>query len=228
MADAEDDAEGAADAGTNPYLRDPPTDFAPVEDLSREAAKRQAARLREAIREHDYRYYVEADPLIADRTYDALFARLEDLEAAFDLETTDSPTRRVGGEPLDELETVDHVAPLLSIDQGDAADLRAFDERVRRELDAETVRYVCEPKFDGLSVEVVYEDGVYRRATTRGDGERGDDVTEQVRTIGAVPARLRGDPPAFLAVRGEIHMPLDAFREHNRERVERGDDPFAN
>ncbi|MFB6301350.1 MAG: NAD-dependent DNA ligase LigA [Haloferacaceae archaeon] len=219
-----------ADGDANPYLRDPPTDFAPVAELDRETAADQAALLREAIREHDYRYYVEADPLIADRTYDALFERLRELETEFDLATAESPTRRVGGEPLDELETVEHVAPMLSIDQGDERDdLREFDERVRRELDVDgDVRYVCEPKFDGLSVEVVYEDGVYERATTRGDGERGDDVTEQVRTIGAVPARLRNDPPDFLAVRGEVHMPRDAFQEHNRERVERGEDPFAN
>jgi DNA ligase (NAD+) len=224
------DVTDPAGADDNPYLREPPTDFTPVADLDREAAAAQAARLREAIREHDYRYYVEADPLIADRTYDTLFARLRDLEEAFDLATPDSPTQRVGGEPLDELDTVEHVAPMLSIDQGAAADdLREFDERVRRELGSEgSVRYVCEPKFDGLSIEVIYEDGVYERAATRGDGERGDDVTAQVRTIGAVPARLRNDPPDFLAVRGEVYIPRDAFRAHNRERVERGEEPFAN
>ena len=227
-AGADEDEDGAGGEG-NPYLRDPPTAFEPVDSLDRERATAQAAALREAIREHDYRYHVEADPLIADRTYDALFARLRELEAAFDLATADSPTRRVGGEPVDELETVEHVVPMLSIEQGDDADdVREFDARVRRELDAEEVAYVCEPKFDGLSVEVVYVDGVYERAATRGDGARGDDVTAQVRTVGAVPARLRGDPPAFLAVRGEVYVPRDAFRAHNRERVERGAEPFAN
>ena len=211
----------------NPYLRDPSTDFEPVETLSREAAERQAELLREAIREHDYRYYVEADPLIADRTYDALFSRLEALEEAFDLDTAGSPTQRVGGQPLDELDTVDHVAPMLSIDQsGDADDVRDFDARVRRAVG--DVEYVCEPKFDGLSVEVVYEDGEYARAATRGDGRTGDDVTEQVRTIRSVPLRLRGDHPDFLAVRGEVYMPKDAFQRFNRERVESGEDPFAN
>jgi DNA ligase (NAD+) len=106
--------------------------------------------------------------------------------------------------------------------------VRAFDERVRRELGADSIRYMCEPKFDGLSIEVVYEDGVYQRAATRGDGERGDDVTEQVRTIPSVPHRLRGDSPDFLAVRGEVYMPRDAFQAYNRERVEAGEDPFAN
>jgi DNA ligase (NAD+) len=221
---------GDADDAGNPYRRDPPTEFAPVDELDRETAERQASQLREAIREHDYRYYVEADPVIADRTYDRLFERLQDLEDAFDLQTPDSPTRRVGGEPLDELEAVEHVAPMLSIGQSvDEADVRAFDDRVRRELGSGAeVTYVAEPKFDGLSVEIVYEDGRYERAATRGDGREGDDVTEQVRTIRSVPLRLRGDPPGFLAVRGEVYMPREAFREYNRERVERGDDPFAN
>ena len=219
---------GAESETENPYLRDPPTEFDPVEALDREAATERVGALREAIREHDYRYYVESDPLIADRTYDALFARLEALEAAFDLEDPDSPTRRVGGEPLDELETVEHVAPMLSIDQsGDADEVCAFDERVRDEL-GRGVDYVCEPKFDGLSVEVVYEEGRYARAATRGDGREGDDVTEQVRTIPSVPARLRGGYPDFLAVRGEVYMPRDAFQAHNRERVEAGEEPFAN
>jgi DNA ligase (NAD+) len=211
----------------NPYVEDPPTAFESVEALDEETAREQAEMLREAIRYHDYRYYVESDPLVGDRTYDALFARLDTLEDAFGFDRGDSPTQRVGGDPVDELETVDHVAPMLSIDQsGDAADVRAFDERVRDEVGE--VRYVCEPKFDGLSVEVVYEDGIYQRAATRGDGQQGDDVTEQVRTIPSVPHRLRGDYPDVLAVRGEVYMPRDAFTEFNHERVERGEDPFAN
>jgi DNA ligase (NAD+) len=225
--DADSDGEAEAE---NPYLREPPTEFDPVEELSREAAERRAEQLREAIHEHDRRYYVENDPVIADRTYDALFARLEALEDAFDLDAADSPTRRVGGEPLDGLETAEHVAPMLSIDQsGDAEEVRAFDERVRREVgDDHPIDYVCEPKFDGLSVEVIYENGRYVRAATRGDGREGDDVTEQVRTIGSIPGGLRGDYPGFLAVRGEVFIPRDAFRDLNRERVERGDEPFAN
>jgi len=222
-----------AEPPDNPYVEDPPTDFEPVEDLDPERAREQAEQLREAIRYHDYRYYAANDPVVGDRTYDALFARLHDLEDAFDLDREDSPTQRVGGEPLDELATVEHVAPMRSIEQsGDAEDVRAFDERVRRELvDAGydgSVEYHCEPKFDGLSIEVVYEDGIYQRAATRGDGEEGDDVTENVRTIGAVPERLRGGYPDYLAVRGEVYMPRAAFNEYNRERVERGDEPFAN
>ena len=249
-------APDATDAPTdNPYTADPDPEFAPVEKLSEEDARDQAEQLRAALRYHDHRYYVANDPAIDDRTYDALFARLEALEDAFDLPTENSPTRRVGGEPLDELRTVEHVAPMLSIDSsGDPDEVREFDERVRRELarngggqrsladfdgeddesDGEsdpadvTVEYVCEPKFDGLSIEVVYENGVYERAATRGDGVEGDDVTANVRTIGSVPQRLQGEYPDYLAVRGEIYMPREAFTAHNRERVERGDDPFAN
>jgi len=224
-----EDLEGADDLDPeNPYIRDPKTEFADVEDLSESEANAQVAFLREAVRFHDYRYYVLNDPVISDRAYDALFERLRELEDAFDLQTEDSPTRRVGGEPLDELETVEHVAPMLSIDSsGDESDVREFDERVRRELDAD-VEYVCEPKFDGLSIEIIYEDGRYVRAATRGDGESGEDVTENVRTIESVPSRLRGDHPDFLAVRGEVYMPREAFQKHNRDRVEQGEEPFAN
>lgn len=236
------------ESGENPYVSDPETEFAPLEEVDEEQARDQVTQLREAIRYHDHRYYVESDPAISDRTYDALFSRLADLEAAFDLQEPDSPTQRVGGEPLDELSTVEHVAPMLSIDSsGDPEEVREFDERVRRELaggagqqsltdfedtkrDPEEidVEYVCEPKFDGLSIEVIYEDGRYERAATRGDGYEGDDVTANVRTINSIPQRLRGEHPEFLAVRGEVYMPREAFQAHNRERVERGDDPFAN
>ncbi|SMO56904.1 NAD-dependent DNA ligase LigA [Halorubrum cibi] len=223
-----------ADPEENPYVEEPPTDFDPIAELSPEAAERQVSLLRSAIREHDHRYYVEADPLIEDEAYDRLFERLRDLEEAFDLDVEGSPTRRVGGEPVDELATVEHVEPMRSIDNAKAAEaVREFDERVRSGLreggfDPADLRYVCEPKFDGLSVEVVYEDGEYVRAATRGDGREGDDVTEQVRTIRSVPSRLRGEPPARLAVRGEVYMPRDAFETHNRKRRERGEEPFAN
>ena len=217
----------------NPYVENPPTEFEPVEELSEQEAREQVDLLREAVSYHDHRYYVEADPAIADRTYDELFARLETLEKAFDVHSPESPTQRVGGEPVDELPTVAHAAPMLSLDaSGAPEDVRDFDDRIRRELDREgydgDVSYVCEPKYDGLSIELVYEDGVLERAATRGDGREGDDVTENVRTIRSIPLRLAGDSPEFLAVRGEIYIPLDAFREFNRERVERGEEPFAN
>jgi DNA ligase (NAD+) len=217
----------------NPYVEEPDTEFAPVAEVSADEAERQVAQLREAVRYHDYRYYVAADPVIADRTYDALFDRLETLEDSFGLATPDSPTRRVGGPPVDELETVEHVAEMLSIDSsGEAVEIREFDDRVRGELaDAGwqgEVEYFCEPKFDGLSIEVIYEEGRFERAATRGDGEAGDDVTAQVETIPSVPLRLRGDHPEFLALRGEVYMPREAFQTYNRERLEAGEEPFAN
>ncbi|GAB7019218.1 NAD-dependent DNA ligase LigA [Halostagnicola bangensis] len=217
----------------NPYLRDPPTEFVPLEELSAEEAEHQVEQLRAAIREHDRRYYVENDPTIADRAYDALFARLQELEDAFSLSHPDSPTRSVGGEPIDAFETAEHVAPMLSIDQsGEAEDVREFDRRVRNEVGkgegVEDISYVCEPKFDGVSMEFVYEEGSLVRAVTRGDGHEGDDVTRNARTIGSVPQKLHGDPPDFLAVRGEVYMPKDEFQAHNRDRIERGEEPFAN
>ena len=227
------DATEDQQPGDNPYIITPETDFDPIDELTEDAARKQAALLREAVRYHDYCYYVRADPVIGDRTYDALFARLEQLESAFDLDDETSPTQRIGGQPVSELETVEHVVPMLSLDHsGEAEEVRAFDERVRADLTEAapdtTVEYLCEPKFDGLSLEVVYEDGTYQRATTRGDGFEGDDVTEQVRTIPTVPQQLRGDYPEFLAVRGEVYMPRDGFQAYNRERIERGDEPFAN
>jgi DNA ligase (NAD+) len=224
----------ADDPEDNPYVRDPDTEFTPVEDLDRSAATEEAATLRDAIRHHDRRYYVEDDPAVADSVYDALFSRLLELEAAFDLDRADSPTRRVGGEPRDELGEAEHVVSMLSIDSGrEPADVRAFDERVRRALggawdDGEAIEYVCEPKFDGLSIEVVYEEGRLERAATRGDGAVGEEVTANARTIGAIPERLDGSAPDFLAVRGEVYIPRDAFQELNRERIAADEEPFAN
>ncbi|MFW6447973.1 MAG: NAD-dependent DNA ligase LigA [Halobacteriota archaeon] len=211
----------------NPYVREPPTSFEPVDELDETAAREEIERLREAIRYHDYRYYVANDPVIADRTYDRLFERLEALEEAFDLAEPDSPTRRVAPGPLDAFDQVEHVRPMLSLDaSADADDLREFDRRVRDEVGE--VAYVCEPKFDGVAIELVYEAGALDRAVTRGDGRVGDDVTENVRTIASVPARLFGEPPANLAVRGEIYMPRDGFQSYNEHRIQEGLEPFAN
>jgi DNA ligase (NAD+) len=210
----------------NPYVAEPEPSFAPIEELDADAAREQVELLREAIEYHDYRYYVANDPAIADRTYDALFERLQRLEDAFDCHDENSPTRRVGGAPLDELETVDHVAPMLSLQSAGTADeVREFDRRIRDAVD--DVSYSAEPKFDGFSIEVVYDDGAFERAVTRGDGRAGEDVSANVRTIGSVPLHLPG-APATLAVRGEVYMPRSGFQELNERRIERGDDPFAN
>jgi DNA ligase (NAD+) len=225
----------------SPYLTVTDPSFDAVDTLDDAAAREQAATLRAAIRHHDEQYYVHADPDIPDRTYDVLFSRLEALETAFDLDTTASPTQRVGGEPLDEFDTVEHVAPMRSVaSSGAAEEVRAFDERVRTRLGlgdgqttltgeaSATVQYFCQPKFDGVAVELVYEDGVLTRATTRGDGDYGDDITANIRTVRSVPLDLVGDAPEFLAVRGEVFMPRDAFQQYNHERVENGEEPFAN
>jgi DNA ligase (NAD+) len=210
----------------NPYIHDPDLDFVAPDELTPEAAEREVELLRTALSYHDHRYYVANDPVASDRTYDRLFDRLETLESAFDLSDPTSPTQRVGGEPLDELETVAHVAPLRSLDSSEeAADVRAFDRRVRAAVG--DVRYSVEPKFDGFSIELVYEDGRFERAVTRGNGREGEDVTANVRTIRSVPLRLQ-DAPERLAVRGEIYMPRSGFQDLNERRIERGDDPFDN
>jgi len=210
----------------NPYLREPPTDFAPVEDLSEVEAERQVELLREAIREHDRRYYVESEPLIADRTYDALFSRLRDLEEEFDLSHPDSPTRSVGGEPMEAFETVEHVAPMLSIDQsGEVEDVREFADRVQREVG--DVEYVCEPKFDGVSMEFVYEDGSLERAVTRGDGREGDDVTRNARTIGSVPSSSMATTPTSSRSGARSTCPRTPFRRTTAS-ASSAARPFAN
>jgi len=210
----------------NPYVTDPDLDFDPVEEIDESRAREQAATLREAVRYHDHRYYVENDPVISDSAYDALFARLRELEDAFDLRTENSPTRRVGGEPLEELPTREHVAAMRSLDSSvEAEDVRSFGERVGDAVG--DVTYSLEPKFDGFSIELVYEDGELDRAVTRGDGEEGEEVTENVRTIRSLPLVL-ADAPERLAVRGEVYMPRSAFTDLNEERIQEGKDPFAN
>ncbi len=195
-------------------------------------AEKRIRELRTEIRHHDYLYYVQDAPEISDEAYDALFRELEQLEDRFpDLLTPDSPTQRVGAVPLDKFPTVEHTAPMLSLDSGgEESAVRRFDERVRKGFEAE-VRYVVEPKLDGASVELVYEDGALVNASTRGDGWSGEGITENVRTIRSVPIRLRdGDwaMPSFLAVRGEVIMRIGSFKELNERLLEDGKEPFAN
>lgn len=216
-----------AEPTDNPFVRDPPASFESIDSIDRSAAEREVARLREAIRYHDYRYYVRNDPIIADERYDALFDRLESLERAFDLVDPSSPTQRVAPRPVDGFSTVEHVRPMLSLDASvEASDVRAFDKRVRDEVG--DVTYVIEPKFDGVAIELVYTDGHLERAVTRGDGYEGDDVTVNVKTIQTIPTHLFGEPPEFLALRGEIFMPKVEFQAYNERRIQDGKDPFAN
>jgi DNA ligase (NAD+) len=189
--------------------------------------------LREQIRRHDHNYYVLDQPEISDEGYDALFAELRALEEAHpELVTADSPTQRVAGAPLDTFPTIVHTAPMLSLEsEKDEGALRRFDARLRKAAGETVVRYVVEPKLDGLSLEVVYENGVLARAATRGDGIRGEGVTANVRTIQAVPLRLdeRERPaPALLALRAEVILKIADFEAVNERLLAEDKQPFAN
>ena len=196
-----------------------------------------AAELRRQLHHHAHRYYVLDAPEVPDAEYDRLFQQLQAIEAAHpDLRTADSPTQRVLGQVLDGFAAVRHAVPMLSIrteTDTEATGASTFDARVRRELalgeDAPALRYACELKFDGLAINLRYVDGVLVQAATRGDGESGEDVTQNIRTIGQIPLRLRDGPgglPAVLEVRGEVYMRRDDFdrlNERQRERIARGD-----
>jgi len=197
-----------------------------------EDVKKQIVRLRSEIRKHDYLYYVLNEPKISDRQYDKLFAELKELEQANpQFITPDSPTQRVSERPLEGFTTVRHSVPMLSMDNTyNAEELRAFDERVRKQLGSEDYDYVVELKIDGLAISLRYERGELVTAATRGDGEVGDDVTANVRTIKAIPLVLLDDGkvPDVLEVRGEVYMPTTSFIELNRLRAEAGEPVFAN
>jgi len=196
--------------------------------MDRFTAEQRIHALREQIEKHNRLYYIEDRPEITDQEYDHLMRELQDLENLFpDLVTPDSPTQRVGGEPLPYFEKVEHKTPMLSL--GNAfgeADLRDFDRRVRQTVGNQQVRYVCELKIDGLAVSLHYENGVFVRGATRGDGQVGEDITQNLKTIRSIPLRL--NRPLTLEVRGEAYMPKRAFEKLNREREERGEALFAN
>ena len=189
--------------------------------------KTQAEQLREALNEHNYHYYVLDAPTISDFEYDKMLRELEDLEAAHpELVTPDSPTQRVGGKALDSFRQVTHRVPLQSLQDVFSPDeLLDFDRRVRESADSP--EYLLEPKVDGLSVALEYADGVFVRGATRGDGQVGEDVTENLRTIRSIPMRLE-QAPASLIVRGEVYMPRKTFEKLNGERELRGEALFAN
>ena len=189
--------------------------------------KTQAEQLREALNEHNYHYYVLDAPTISDFEYDKMLRELEDLEAAHpELVTPDSPTQRVGGKALDSFQQVTHRVPLQSLQDVFSPDeLLDFDRRVRE--GADSPEYLLEPKVDGLSVALEYADGGFVRGATRGDGQVGEDVTENLRTIRSIPMRLE-DAPASLIVRGEVYMPRKTFEKLNGERELRGEALFAN
>jgi len=189
--------------------------------------------LRAEIRRHDYLYHVLDRPEITDAEYDRMFRELVDLEARYpELVTPDSPTQRAGAPPAAEFRPVPHALPMLSLQNCFRdEELAEWHDRVRRLLGEERVEYVCEPKLDGLSVELVYEDGVFVVGSTRGDGRVGEDVTANLRTIRQLPLRLfpvNGSVPRLLEVRGEVYMEKAAFLRLNEERARRGEPEFAN
>ena len=193
----------------------------------------EMAAVRERLHRYNHEYYVMDAPSVSDAEYDRLLRRLQALEAERpELVTPDSPTQRVGGQPLAGFDKVTHAAPLLSLGNAfSAAELRAFDSRVRANVDANGLEYVVELKIDGLAVNLIYENGRLSRAATRGDGLVGEDVTANVKTIRSIPLVLQPDAeeiPVYFEVRGEVYMPRPAFDRLNRERIASGEPPFAN
>jgi len=200
------------------------------------AAAKRAAELRRELEHHGYRYYVLDDPEIADDQYDVLLDELRGLEAQYpELATSDSPTQRVGGEPVSDLLKVSHPEPMLSLANARSGEeLRAWIQRMRNHLGREGIadppfQYIAEPKIDGLAISLLYRDGVFARGATRGNGEVGEDVTHNLRTIGSLPLRLgMSDPPALLEVRGEVYMSLPDFAALNERRAQAGLSTFMN
>lgn len=198
---------------------------------SKSSVAKEIEELREAIHHHDRKYYVEAAPEISDLEYDRLLSKLKELEAAHpDLVTPDSPTKRVGDQPVEGLTQVEHRVPMLSIDNTyNLPEVREFAARAAKKLPGETIEWVVELKVDGVAVALVYEDGLLARGVTRGNGRVGDDVTHNIRTIGDVPLRLAGrEPPPLLEVRGEVYMTNSDLVKLNQEQAKRDEPPFAN
>ena len=193
-------------------------------------AKRRIEELRSVIAEHDRRYHLEAAPTISDQDYDALYRELRDLEEEFPgLATPDSPTRRVGGAPLEGFRQVAHRSPMLSLDNTYSEDEVAdFFRRLQRLIPGEAINAVIEPKVDGVALSLYYRRGLLEYAATRGNGVVGDDVTQNIRTIRAVPLRLHGSAPEEVEVRGEVFLPKKVFAALNAEREESGEPLFAN
>ena len=199
--------------------------------MRRADAEGRIAELRSQIAHNDYRYYVLDDPDVSDAEYDRLMIELRALEAQYpDLITPDSPTQRVSGEPVATFGVVTHKVPMLSLDNAFTdEDVQAFDRRIHERLGVEgELEYVAEPKLDGLAVTVIYRDGRFSTAATRGDGVKGEDVTANVRTILTVPKTLGGKPPPVLEARGEVFMPVAGFERMNRLARERGEKVYVN
>jgi DNA ligase (NAD+) len=192
-------------------------------------AKKKIENLVKELNEHNYRYYVLSKPLISDYEFDMMLKELEALEKKYpDLILPDSPSKRVGGAVTKNFKTIKHHYPMLSLSNTySIAEIQDFHNRVIKMV-PEEIEYVCELKYDGVSISITYRNGVFERALTRGDGVQGDDVSENVKTIRSIPLRLRGDYPEYFEIRGEILIPKPLFIDLNEDRVEAGYEPFAN
>ena len=197
--------------------------------MTKEEARQRIAALSEALEQHNYNYYILAKPTISDYEFDMMLEELARLEHEFpEYLSPSSPTQRVGGGITKEFQSVKHRYPMLSLSNSySKEDIEDFINRVKKSVEDE-VEFCCELKFDGLSISLQYENGVLTRAVTRGDGTQGDDVTTNVKTIRTVPLKLHGDYPPFFEMRGEIVMPFESFDKLNEQRIEAGDDLFAN
>ena len=196
-----------------------------------EDKKKEIERLVKDLNYHCYRYYVLDSPVISDEEYDRLYFRLKELEEKYHYILPDSPTQRIGAPPLGKFQKVRHAEPMLSLDNAFSYDeVKEFDERVKRFLRSEDdIEYTVEPKYDGLAIELTYRDGFLFRASTRGDGYEGEDVTQNIRTIKSVPLKMEdAEPPKEIDIRGEVYMDIDEFEKLNREREENGESAFAN
>lgn len=196
--------------------------------MNKNDAKKRITKLRDEINYHNYKYYVENDPVISDFEFDKLLKELESLEEKYpDLVTSDSPTQRVGGEPLDSFSTVKHKTTMLSLDNTYTfEELKEFDERVKKNVG--DVNYLIEPKIDGAGVALLYENGILIRGATRGDGIRGDDITSNIKTIPTVPLKLLKEDLKNLEVRGEVYLSIEGFKKYNKIQAKKGDVVFAN
>ena len=199
--------------------------------MTQAQAHKRAEELRRLIEHYDYCYYVLDDPEVPDAEYDRLMRELESVESSYpDLVTPQSPTQRVSGTPMDGFETVRHRVAMLSLGNAFSdEEVADFQRRVSQGLERDDITYAAEPKLDGVAISLTYQGGLLTTAATRGDGERGEDVTTNVRTIRAVPLKLLGEGwPSLLEVRGEIYMPRTGFEEFNRKAIERGEKPLVN
>ncbi len=197
-----------------------------------EDIKKEIERLVKELNYHCYRYYVLDSPVISDEEYDRLYRHLKELEEKYKYVLPDSPTQRVGAPPLDKFEKVKHTEPMLSLDNAFSYDeIAEFDKRIKRFIGSnDDIEYTVEPKYDGLAIELTYTNGLLSRASTRGDGYEGEDVTQNIKTIRSVPLKIEGihDIPEVIDIRGEVYMNIEDFEKLNKEKEQKGEPLFAN